>query len=547
MSSRFASRSANPSGHAASQVGGRYAASPLLVDEDIPRQVVSEIVDVTTEFGDELIAVLVELNLTASVDADHVRDMFLNDVLPHAVGRAGLTERPEPLAVSTSYVRCLLRRREISNLLVVDAQIADRRSEAEPGLALRWRTIFRIWPDYVLHPLVDRSASTVKADVAYRAYGADGTGVVWAVADTGIEADHPHFANGTLTDPSVIDLHADFTHFVRDQLRPPQPNARAALTDEDGHGTHVAGIIAGRMPSDCQAVLATLVPGAGDATQSLGLPQWQRRTLDAGRSLSGMAPLARLVSLKVLDSSSGVPRTTSSAVIAALEHVRQVNSWGRLLRIHGVNLSLGCTWHPSDYAAGQSPLCRELDLLVGTGVVAVVSAGNGGYAGAEEVSGPDPRGVLSTITDPANAARAITVGSTHRDRPHTFGVTYASSKGPTLDGRLKPDLLAPGEHITSCAAGEFREQIPVFARAQDRPEADAVTSSLACYAEDSGTSMAAPHVSGAIAAFLSVRPEFIGLPGDIKQLFCETAISLGRDQFFEGHGLVDLMGALSKV
>ena len=70
---------------------------------------------------------------------------------------------------------------------------------------------------------------------------------------------------------------------------------------------------------------------------------------------------------------------------------------------------------------------------------------------------------------------------------------------------------------------------------------------IAYYAEDSGTSMAAPHVSGAIAAFLSIRGEFIGQPEAVKQLFCETAISLGRDRFFQGHGLVDLMGVLSKV
>jgi subtilisin family serine protease len=252
-----------------------------------------------------------------------------------------------------------------------------------------------------------------------------------------------------------------------------------------------------------------------------------------------MAPLARLVSLKVLDTSaSDGARTTSSAVIAALEHVRQVNAGGRLLRIHGVNLSLGCPWFYRDYAAGQSPLCRELDLLVGTGVVAVVSAGNGGHGlGAQAGGGADLHGVMSSITDPGNADRAITVGATHRDKPHTFGVSYLSSKGPTIDGRLKPDLVAPGERITSCASGRLRAGIPVF-------PADPTTP---CYAEDSGTSMAAPHVSGAVAAFLSVRSEFIGRPDDVKQILTTSAISLGRDRFFEGHGLIDLMGALARI
>ena len=66
----------------------------------------------------------------------------------------------------------------------------------------------------------------------------------------------------------------------------------------------------------------------------------------------------------------------------------------------------------------------------------------------------DVYGQLSTITDPGNAAGAITVGSVHRYRPHTYGVTFDSSKGPTLDGRRKPELVAPGKRITSAATGQ---------------------------------------------------------------------------------------------
>jgi subtilisin family serine protease len=150
--------------------------------------------------------------------------------------------------------------------------------------------------------------------------------------------------------------------------------------------------------------------------------------------------------------------------------------------------------------------------------------------------------VLSSITDPGNANRAITVGATHRDRPHTMGVAYLSSKGPTLDGRLKPDVVAPGVRITSCATGRFRAGIPALPADPPRGKVRS-----ACYAEDSGTSMAAPHVSGAIAALLSTRPEFIGRPDEVKQLITSTAISLGRDRFFEGNGLIDIMGALARI
>ena len=70
---------------------------------------------------------------------------------------------------------------------------------------------------------------------------------------------------------------------------------------------------------------------------------------------------------------------------------------------------------------------------------------------------------------------------------------------------------------------------------------------MAFYVEDTGTSMAAPHVSGAIAAFLSVRREFIGRPLEVKRIFLDSAIPLGRERYFEGHGLLDLMKAIQSV
>jgi subtilisin family serine protease len=70
---------------------------------------------------------------------------------------------------------------------------------------------------------------------------------------------------------------------------------------------------------------------------------------------------------------------------------------------------------------------------------------------------------------------------------------------------------------------------------------------LAAYLDDSGTSMAAPHVSGAIAAFLSIRREFIGKPFEVKRIFLDSATSLGRERYFEGHGLVDLIRAIQSV
>src|SRR6202012_2455899 len=230
----------------------------------------------------------------------------------------------------------------------------------------------------------------------------------------------------------------------------------------------------------------------------------------------------------------------SSVILDALNQGREINNSGRNLRIHGVNLSLGCPWPPTEFAAGQSPLCREVDLLVGTGVVAVVSAGNAGASGLSAGIGGDVFGQLSTITDPGNATTAITRGAVHRYRPHTYGITFNSSKGPTMDGRAKPDLVAPGEGITSAAAGQLADVPPLQPNPSDPPD-------LAGYVDDSGTSMAAAHVSGAVAAFLSARTEYIGQPQMVNQLFVSTATDLGRHEFFQGAGLVDLMRAMSTV
>jgi subtilisin family serine protease len=257
----------------------------------------------------------------------------------------------------------------------------------------------------------------------------------------------------------------------------------------------------------------------------------KRAQLDA---ISGMAPKCELVSLKVLDRFG---QGTASNVIAALAHVQAINHYGRELHIHGINLSLGYPFDPKWFACGHSPLCVEVNRLVKSGVVVVIAAGNSGYGTLMTKEGQSDASLDLTINDPGNAEYAITVGSTHREEPHRYGVSYFSSKGPTGDGRYKPDLLAPGERIVSCAAAKSR-LVSEETENSDEP---------CSYFETSGTSMAAPHVSGAIAAFLSIRREFIGEPERVKQIFCSTATDLGRDRYFQGSGLVDLMRAIQSV
>ena len=78
-----------------------------------------------------------------------------------------------------------------------------------------------------------------------------------------------------------------------------------------------------------------------------------------------------------------------------------------------------------------------------SGVVVVIAAGNSGYGMVTAEDGPASAGLSLTINDPGNARLAITVGSTHRDMPHTYGVSCFSSKGPTGDGRLNPISSRP--------------------------------------------------------------------------------------------------------
>jgi serine protease AprX len=393
-------------------------------------------------------------------------------------------------------------------------------ADGKPGKS----ALYRIWQDDEVTVFSNLSISTVKADAARNAFGTSGKNVLWAVVDTGIDRTHPHFQKYKNLELSNPLSHRDFTRGSAADA----DLAESACVDRKGHGTHVGGIIAGEFAaSTAQPIVASV----------------QRRNEDGAvvtdtvtdiPVMSGMAPQCKLLSLKVLDDDG---KGLASNLIAALEYIQELNGGGRRIRVHGVNMSVGYDFEPKWFACGQSPLCVEVDRLVRSGVVVVVAAGNTGYGYNQTLTrGPVPAGQDVTINDPGNAELAITVGSTHRDMPHVYGVSYFSSKGPTGDGRLKPDLVAPGEKIISC-------------QSSNAPASSAATQAgnAAYYKEDSGTSMAAPHVSGVIAAFLSVRREFSGNPDAIKTIFMSTATDLKRAVYFQGKGLVDLMRAIQSV
>lgn len=460
--------------------------------------------------NDTRIPIMIELNLTfqpaVGAAMARVEDLW------KLVGGDGT-----PMPLADQFMAGDLTSDQIKSLVSADA-VPQTWSE---------RAVYRIWPDFEVRPQIDASSTTIKAVAAQRSFDSFGEGIVWAVVDSGIDEKHAHFTEyQNLHDPSVADLHCDFT------------GGDAPLTDTDGHGTHVAGIIAGalvgRKPTDVVVVEKRL-----NDPEHGGDPITAPRTVADPSRLAGMAPKAKLVSLKVLGPGDEASRV--SRVMRALAYVRKLNAGSeRVPRIHGVNLSLGYEFDAEWYACGQSPMCIEVDKTVRSGVVVVVAAGNSGYVSLNTAFSKDSVKFTAdmTINDPGNTESAITVGSTHRSSPHTFGVSYFSSRGPTGDGRRKPDLVAPGERITSAAAGSRREKVTnQIELADDMP----------VYVEESGTSMAAPHVSGAIAAFLSVQREFVSEPEAIKRIFVESATSLNRDPAFQGAGLLDLMRALQSV
>ncbi|KAF1709878.1 peptidase [Pseudoxanthomonas kalamensis DSM 18571] len=354
----------------------------------------------------------------------------------------------------------------------------------------------RLWRDAQKRALINQSPVVVQADAAHNAYRALGRKIGWAVLDTGIAASHPHFYEAGKKD--VVAAQWDCTVRGAPKKRVRADGDAFSGMDRDGHGTHVAGIIAG----SCSA------PLPGGETASFG----------------GIAPEARLYGFKVLDD-EGLGH--DSYIIKALQQIGRINDSAGELLIHGVNLSLGGPFDAESYGCGFTPVCNELRRLWRQGVLVVLAAGNEGTAWLLQADGSIlPANMDLSIGDPANLEESIVVGSVHKSNPHTYGVSYFSSRGPTADGRGKPDVVAPGEKILSAHHGFSRRKRDSW------------------MVEMSGTSMAAPHVSGLLAAFLSARREFIGAPDRVKRILLEHCTDIGRDPYMQGRGIPNLVRML---
>ena len=280
----------------------------------------------------------------------------------------------------------------------------------------------------------------------------------------------------------------------------------------NNHGTNVAAILGANWRDD----VPSGTYGKNETGSYPALPPGEGRDV-----LTGVCPEIELIDFRVVtETDDGTIAPHDFEVIAAMKMIDHLNRRAEKIAIHGANLSISIEHNVRSFACGRTPICEECERLVASGVVVVAAAGNAGYS--DEGAFTDRFYRNASIGDPGNAEGVITVGATHRSKPHEYGVSFFSSRGPTGDGRAKPDLVAPGEKINTAAPGERLSVVD-------------------------GTSFSAPHVAGGAALLMERYTELIGKPQRIKTILCNSATDLGREKHFQGAGMLDILRALQSL
>lgn len=294
---------------------------------------------------------------------------------------------------------------------------------------------------------MDQVRKIVNADYAHRR-GYTGSGICVVVMDTGV-VHHPDF------DHRIVE-YIDFT------------SRRISAYDDNGHGTHVCGIIG----------------GSGFASRG---------------KYMGMAPGVNMIVLKVLDK---LGNGNTQQVLKALDWVIH-NREKYKIRI--LNISVGML--NSAKREEQNRLLEAVEEVWNHQIVVIAAAGNNGPA-------------QGSVTIPGMCKTIITVGSSDDDKRNLKhpGISQGySGRGPTEHCIMKPELVAPGTKITSCSTNMS-------------------------YEVKSGTSMATPVVTGAVALLLS-RYNYL-TPAQVKLRLYETAVDIGKDKNSQGWGMIDVQRLL---
>jgi serine protease AprX len=337
---------------------------------------------------------------------------------------------------------------------------------------------------------MNRAAVVEGARAVQEELGYDGAGVGVAVLDSGIAAWHDDLTyQGSNVKVKVVGGQrlVKFVDFVNGRLTP---------YDDNGHGTHVAGIIAGN-------------------------------GFDTKGARAGMAPAADLVSLKVL-SEHGSGRI--SDVIAALDWVLTNRT---LYNIRVINLSVGASITESYMT---DPLTLAAKRCVDAGLVVVTAAGN---IGKNPITGKAQYG---GITAPGNAPWVLTVGAySHEGTINRMDDKIAgySSRGPTaVDFLAKPDVVATGTGIVSLAVpGSWM----YTAKAAYLLNGTVKTANKP-YLSLTGTSMASPIVAGTVALMIQANPKLT--PNLVKAIIEYTSQNYRYDALTQGAGFLNTKGAV---
>jgi serine protease AprX len=371
---------------------------------------------------------------------------------------------------------------------IINGQVLDLPNSVLKQLA-KHPDVFRVHDNRPIATHNYRTSITVGADVVQDTLGYTGAGIGVAIIDSGVAAWHDDLTRGVVTKtyPYGDQRVSKFVDFVRGRTLP---------YDDNGHGTHVAGIIAGN-------------------------------GYDSNGEKSGIAPNASLIALKVLDANG---KGTIGNIIAALNWVA-VNA--KTYNIRVVNMSVGAGIRESYLT---DPLTLAAKKVTDLGITVVTAAGN---------NGKNSLGLIQYggITAPGNAPWVLTVGASSTMGTLTRNddtLAGFSSRGPTYKDYLaKPDLVAPGVGTVSLAAPG---SLFYATKTAYLLSGKLLLGSLP-YLSLSGTSMAAPVVSGTVALMLQANPNLT--PNLIKAILQYTAqVYPSYKPLEQGAGFLNTYGAV---